>query len=312
MKNKNKNRVYLTDHLVLIGFGLGLFYWVYEAFFNIFLAKSGLNPFQLLVTPDSNPSWTRLIVLCLFIMFGAHAQFNLNERRESARQSEREAATRERFRRLLSPDLAELVVSGQLEVKKGGENREATVMFADVRNFTKMSENTDASEVLKLLNDYFELIVDVVFRHKGTVDKFIGDEIMVIWGAPIAHDNDPVRAVRASLEIQSELAKFNAHRAAEGLREIQFGISINTGNLVAGYIGSTQAMSYSVIGDIVNVAHGICPAAEPGQIIISESTYEYVHNHFDAVKLEPIQVKGKDEAISVYEILGEKLSAIQT
>jgi len=309
MKNKKNNRVYLTDHLVLIGFGLGLFYWIYEAFFNIFLAESGLNPFQLLVTPDSNPSWTRLIVLCLFIMFGAHAQFVLNERREVAKKSEREAATRERFQRLLSPDLAELVVSGQLEVQKGGENREATVMFADVRDFTKMSENTEASEVLKLLNDYFEVIVDVVFRHKGTVDKFIGDEIMVIWGAPIAHDNDPARAVRAALEIQSELAKFNAHRAAEGLRDIQFGISINTGNLVAGYIGSTQTMSYSVIGDSVNVAHGICPAAHPGQIIISESTYSHVHNLFEAVKLEPVHAKGKDETIPVYEIRGEKLSA---
>ena len=309
MKDKKKNRVYLTDHLVLIGFGLGLFYWVFEAFFNIFLAKSGLNPFQLLVTPDSNPSWTRLIVLCLFIMFGAHAQFNLNERRESARQSEREAATRERFQRLLSPDLADLVVSGQLEVKKGGENREATVMFADVRNFTRMSENTDASEVLKLLNEYFEVIVDVVFRHKGTVDKFIGDEIMVLWGAPIAHDNDPARAVRAALDIQSEVAKFNAARADDGLQQIHFGISINTGNLVAGYIGSTQTMSYSVIGDSVNVAHRICPAAKAGQIIISESTYEHVHDRFDAVKLEPVYAKGKDEPISVYEILGEKPSA---
>lgn len=308
MKNKKKNRVYLTDHLVLIGFGLGLFYWVFEAFFNIFLAKSGLNPFQLLVTPDSNPSWTRLIVLCLFIMFGAHAQFNLNERRESARQSERNEATRERFQRLLSPDLAELVVSGQLEVKKGGENREATVMFADVRDFTKMSENTEASEVLKLLNDYFEVIVDVVFQHKGTVDKFIGDEIMVIWGAPIEHDNDPARAVRAALEIQAELAKYNARRTAENLRVIQFGISINTGNLVAGYIGSTRTMSYSVIGDIVNVAHGICSAAEPGQIIISESTYSHVQNHFEAVKLEPVYAKGKEEPILVYEILGEQLS----
>jgi adenylate cyclase len=301
-----KNRVYVTDHLVLIGFSLGVFYWVFDAFFSIFLAKEGLNPFQLFFTPAANPGWTRLVVLCLFILFGAHAQFALNERRKAAKKMQQEASTRERFERLLSPDLAELVVSGELEVKKGGEIRYATVMFADVRGFTKMSEYTDAEELLKLLNEYFEIIVDVVFHHGGTVDKFIGDEIMVIWGAPVAHGDDPIRAVRAALEIQFEMAKFNLLRNDKNLPQVELGIALNTGNLVAGYIGSSRTMSYSVIGDIVNVAHGICPAAKANQIIISENTYNEVKDFFEVTELQPVYAKGKLEPVSVYGVVGEK------
>ena len=305
-KEDKKNIVHITDHLVLIGLGLGVFYWFFEAFFNIFLAKSGLNPFELLVAPDATPSWNRLIILCLFVIFGAHAQYALNERREAARKMERDAAARERFQRLLSPDLAEMVVSGQLEVKKGGESLIATVMFADVRNFTGMSENISASEVLTLLNEYFEIIVDIVFRHGGTVDKYIGDEIMVIWGAPITREDDPARAVGACLDIQSELILFNKKREAQGLRTIELGIGLNTGNLVAGYIGSTKTMSYSVIGDSVNVAHGLCAAAHGSQILISKDTYELVKDIFDAKRVEPIHTKGKTEPTIAYEVITEK------
>ena len=305
-KGKKRKRVLLTDRLVLIGLGLGAFYWLIDAFINIFLAKSGLNAFQLLITPPENPSWTRVIVLCLFVMFGAHAQFTENERKDETERREQEAALRERFERLLSPDLSEMVVSGQLKVEKGGENREATVMFADFRNFTRISEETDAKEMLKTINEYFEVIVNVVFRHSGTVDKFIGDEIMVLWGAPVTRDDDPVHAVRAALEIQSELAAFNMSRATEGLLQISLGIAINTGNLVAGYIGSTRTMSYSVIGDVVNIAHGICPAAKADQIIISESTYTQVKDVFEVAKLAPVRAKGKNDLIPVYEVLGEK------
>jgi len=306
MKDKKRSRVFIRDYMVLIALGLGAFYWIFDAFFSMFLAKSGLNPFQLLVTSEPGAGWTRLIVLCLFVIFGSHAQFTIKERNEAARRSEREAATRERFQRLLSPDLAEMVVSGELRVEKGGEKREATVLFADFRDYTRISENKDAAEMLKIINEYFEVIVNTVFRHRGTVDKFIGDEVMVLWGAPVTHADDPIRAVRSALEIQSEIAEFNRLRATEGLLQIRLGISINTGNLVAGYIGSTRTMSYSVIGDVVNVAHGICPAAKAGQIIISENTHSHVKDIFEAAEIAPVHVKGKDDPILAYEVLGEK------
>ena len=179
-------------------------------------------------------------------------------------------------------------------------------MFIDIRGFTAMSENTSSDAVLQMLNEYFEVIVEVVFRHEGTVDKFIGDEMMVIWGAPVSHDDDPVRAVRSALEIHSELAEFNKQRLAAGKQEINIGIGINTGSLVAGYIGSTRTMSYSVIGDTVNTASRLCSAAKAGQIVISENTFEKINNSFAVDEIEAIQAKGKNKPIRVYNVLKEK------
>jgi len=197
----------------------------------------------------------------------ANQTANFIKNAQMAVKIEKDAATRDRFQRLLSPNLAELVVSGELKVKRGGENRKATVLFADIRGFTAMSENMIAGEVLQMLNEYFEVMVEAVFRHEGTVDKFVGDEIMVIWGAPVLHEDDPTRAVRAALDMMAELKDFNKNRKAKGQRPIEIGIGINSGELVAGYIGSTRTISYSVIGDVVNTAARICSAAKAGQII---------------------------------------------
>lgn len=291
--------------MVLIGCGIAAIYWVLDSFMSIFLSTEG-PLLQRFVGSDMSDIWTRLIVLCLFVIFGSHAQFTINERRAVAKKMERDRATRERFQRLLSPDLAEMVVSGQLKVEKGGVSLVATVMFIDIRGFTAMSENTSSDAVLQMLNEYFEVIVEVVFRHEGTVDKFIGDEMMVIWGAPVSHDDDPVRAVRSALEIHAELAEFNKERLAAGKQEINIGIGINTGSLVAGYIGSTRTMSYSVIGDTVNTASRLCSAAKAGQIVISENTFEKINNSFAVDEIEAIQAKGKNKPIRVYNVLKEK------
>ena len=227
---------------------------------------------------------------------------------QMAKKIKEDAITRKRFQRLLSPNLAEMVVSGQLKVEKGGENRIATVMFADIRNFTYLSENARPTDVLHMLNDYFEVAVDTVFHHEGTVDKFIGDAIMAIWGAPVAHDNDPIRAVRAAIEMQNLLVEFNKIREAEGLYQIQVGIGINTGNLVAGYIGSSHTMSYSVIGKTVNTAYRLCSEAKPGQILISEHTQNQVQNAFNITELESIPAQANavmEDLKSLFEKLKE-------
>jgi adenylate cyclase len=161
-----------------------------------------------------------------------------------------------------------------------------------------------------MLNEYFELVVEVVFRFEGTVDKFMGDEIMVIWGAPISHNDDPIRAVRAALDIHRELAKFNATRLAERKSEIKIGIGINTGSLVAGYIGSTRAMSYSVIGDTVNTASRLCAAAKAGQILISENTLGLSDDIFHLEELGVIHAKGKFNPIQIFNVRGEKSAAL--
>jgi adenylate cyclase len=235
----------------------------------------------------------------------AHQTANLIKMSEMAKKIEADAVTRERFQRLLSPDLAEMVVSGKLKVEKGGEDRVATTLFADIRGFTSMCENMEAAEVLNMLNEFFEVMVEIAFDYEGTVDKFVGDMIMLVWGAPVSHPDDPIRAVRAALEMQAALERYNL----ESKREIRIGIGINTDQLVAGYIGSTRTMSYSVIGDAVNIASRLCSAAGPGQIFISENTYRHVQDYFDIEELNAVRVKGKSKPVKVYGVLRVKEEA---
>jgi adenylate cyclase len=296
----------ITDHMVLIGFGLAAIYWALDSFLAIFLKYDHFLEKVFGVELDN--VWGRIIVFCMFAIFGSHAQFTINERKVAALKMERDAATRERFRRLLSPGLAEMVVNGELLVEKGGESRIATVMFVDIRGFTTLSADNEASDILQLLNDYFEVLVDAVFLHEGTIDKFIGDGMMVIWGAPVTHHDDPYRAVRAALDIRKSLEEFNFDRFSRGEAPIEVGIGINTGDVVAGYLGSSQTMSYSVIGDTVNMASRLCSAARPGEIIVSEYTHFIVEDEFSTRLREPIDAKGKKHAIKAFKVLGRQYS----
>ena len=302
-KNRRR-RTAITDHMVLIGFGLAVIYWLIDSYLSLFLDYD--NFLEKILGVQLDNIWGRIIVLCMFAIFGSHAQFTMNERKAAAEKMERDAATRERFQRLLSPDLAEMVVNGDLAVEKGGENRVATVMFVDIRGFTALSADNKASDILQLLNDYYEVLVETVFRHEGTVDKFIGDGMMVIWGAPLTHANDPIRAVKAALEIHGVLEEFNFIRGSRGQAPIEVGIGINTGEVVAGYIGSNRTMSYSVIGDTVNTASRLCSAARPGEIIISEYTHHLVNKAIISRERPPVNAKGKSQAIKAYAVLAAK------
>jgi adenylate cyclase len=195
-----------------------------------------------------------------------------------------------------------MVASGKLRVERGGEDRFATVLFVDIRDFASISENMPASQVLHLLNEYYEMLVDIVFKYEGTVDKFIGDAMMVIWGAPVNHPDDPCRAVKAAYAIQNAMLRFNADRRLAGKQPTEVGIGINSGKLVAGYIGSSRTMSYSVIGDTVNTAARLCSAAKPNQILISQSTAHQLPMNIKMKTLKPIQAKGKFKPVEVFEL----------
>ncbi|MGB5521860.1 MAG: adenylate/guanylate cyclase domain-containing protein [Polyangiales bacterium] len=221
-----------------------------------------------------------------------------------AKRIEQEAVMRERFRRLLSPAIAEQVLSGQLEVTKGGELRETTILFADIRGFTSMSESHEPEIVVDALNEYFERMVEIAFRYEGTLDKFIGDEMMVLFGSPVAHDDDADRAVRAALEMQGALSDLNERHEAQGLPPFEIGIGINTGEVVAGYIGSSQALEYTVIGDPVNTGARLCSLAKPGQTLLSEGTVEKLTGGFAFEELPEEKVKGKAQPIRVFELIG--------
>lgn len=223
-----------------------------------------------------------------------------------AKKLEQEAVTRQKFQRLLSPAIAQQVIDGMVEIKKGGENRQTTVLFSDIRGFTSMSESSDPQVIVEMLNEYFELMVEVVFKYEGTLDKFVGDEIMALFGAPVSHEDDPVRAVRTAIEMLDVLDQLNAVRAERGQPVVKIGIGINTGEVVAGYLGSSKALEYTVIGDTVNTGARLCSVAKAGQIIISHNTYEQCGGQFEVIELPPAQVKGKSAALKIYNVIGER------
>jgi adenylate cyclase len=223
-----------------------------------------------------------------------------------ARAIEYEAKTRAQFQRLLSPNLVEQVVKGHLQLEKGGALSEITLLFSDIRGFTSMSESRAPQDIVRMLNEYFELMVDVLFKHEGTLDKFVGDEIIALFGAPVAIPNAELKAVECALDMMRVLSEFNRTRLAEGLHEIKIGIGINTGTVVTGAIGSSRALQYTAIGDAVNTASRLCSVAQPGQIILSEATYRKVAAHVSAVPLPPVRVKGKTDELRVYNAVSSR------
>jgi adenylate cyclase len=217
---------------------------------------------------------------------------------------ENEIVTRERFSRLLSPNIAERVISGQLEVKPGGQRVEqCTVFNSDIRGFTAMSENTRPEELVEMLNEYFELMVDTLFKYEGTLDKFMGDGIMALWGTPVAHPDDAVRSVQCALEMGEALGQFNRRRMEKDQAPLAVGIGIHTGPLVAGYIGSSKALSYTVIGDVANTSARLCSVALAGQVVISEDTHGILAGRFELEELQPAKVKGKEKPLRIFNVL---------
>ena len=221
-----------------------------------------------------------------------------------ARKIEHEAKTRAQFQRLLSPNLVEQVVAGKLQLEKGGALQEVTALFSDIRGFTAMSEKRAPQEIVRMLNEYFELMVDVVFKYQGTLDKFVGDEIIALFGAPVGVPEAELSAVECALDMQRVLKEFNRTRLAEGQDEIRVGIGINTGPMVTGAIGSSRALQYTAIGDAMNLAARLCTAAKPDQILISEGTYKKIADRVAAVAMPPMRFKNKSEEQRVFNVIG--------
>ncbi len=220
------------------------------------------------------------------------------------RKIEHEAKTRAQFQRLLSPNLVDQVVQGKLQLEKGGVLSEVTLLFSDIRGFTSMSESREPEEIVRMLNEYFELMVDVIFKYEGTLDKFVGDEVIALFGAPVPMQSAELKATQCALDMMRVLSEWNHTRAAEGQNEIKIGIGINTGIVVTGAIGSSRALQYTAIGDAVNTASRLCSVAEPGQVILSEATYRKVQDEVAAVPLPNVRVKGKAEELRVYNAVG--------
>lgn len=214
----------------------------------------------------------------------------------------REAMVRSNFERYFSPNIAQVIAQQQDAGRLPSEKRPVVVFFSDIRGFTPLSETMSPDDIARLLTEYFTEMVDKVFEYGGTLDKFMGDAIMALWGAPIGHADDADRAVQCAIAQLEELAKLNAKWKHEGRTEIQIGIAINFGEVFAGNIGSDRRLEYTVIGDAVNTAYRLCGKAGPNQILISEPFYKQLKKKPPVEALEPIQVKGKAKKVPVYRV----------
>ena len=226
------------------------------------------------------------------------------ENAELARKIESEAVTRAELSRFLSPAVAEMVAKGQVELLRAGRLAELSVLFADIRGFTTMAESETPQETVSMLNSFFTAMANVIFRNEGNLDKFIGDCVMAVWGSPSSHPDDAARALRAALEMQSEVEALNRGRAAAGQRPIAIGVGVNTGQAVVGYMGSTERHEYTAIGDSVNTAARLCSMAKAGEILASESSIRSAGGRFASIPLPVAQVRGKEKSVQVYRVTG--------
>ena len=178
-------------------------------------------------------------------------------------------------------------------------------MFSDIRGFTSLSENLAPSQVVTMLNRYLGTMTDIIMAHHGTIDEFIGDAILAVFGAPQHRDDDADRAVECALAMQAAMIEVNALNEAEGFPAVNTGIAINTGDVIAGNIGSERRSKYGFVGHPMNVTSRIEDITAGGEILISDSTLQSLKGHYSLGRSQKINVKGIDETIVVHQVTGD-------
>lgn len=206
------------------------------------------------------------------------------------------------FGRFLDPKLVlSLCAQGKLNAEEMNKGKELTVLFADIRNFTSMSEQYSASKIMSLLNEYFSTQVEIVFETQGTVDKFIGDCIMAFWGAPVDSDEHAINAIEAALRMEEELLKFK-QTLSQDIADFDIGIGLHTGKAVVGLIGTKQRVDYTVIGDTVNLASRIEGLTKGiSRILVSHSTVVKAQDYYEFIYHGEFNVKGRKEPVKLYQ-----------
>ena len=215
----------------------------------------------------------------------------------------RETLVRSNFERFFTPHLAARIANSPDAVKLGGDKRPVAVLFSDIRGFTALSETMNPDAMAKLLTEYFTEMVECVFRHGGTLDKFIGDAVMAQWGAPLGESDDVDRAMEAALDMMDALDKLNERWRGESRPELQIGIGLNFGEAFAGNIGSERRLEYTVIGDVVNTASRLCGAALKGEILVSEEFRAKLKTPPRLTPMPPMELKGKSQPVPVFKVV---------
>jgi adenylate cyclase len=238
--------------------------------------------------------------------FANHAAIGIEQARLNERIF-REVQIRNNLERFHSPDVVNTIMEesakrGALSLKV--EEKVATVLFVDIQNFTLLAERLNAPDVASFLNEYFSIMTDIVFEYDGTLDKYIGDAIMATFGAPYSHGNDAEKAVLAALKMRRELKKLMKRKEEEHRFDVRIGI--NSGSVVAGYIGSPKRLEYTVLGDVVNVAFYLQSIAEPNEILIGEETFRQVKKLFSLEEAGKKKVKRGIREVRFYRVIGKK------
>ena len=210
------------------------------------------------------------------------------------------------FTRYVAREVVDEILKDPERMVLTGERREVTVLFCDMRGFTTLSERLDPEEVVLLLNEFYNLMIETTFRHDGTLDKFLGDGVMCIFGAPIAHPDHALRAIRTALAMRAGIDMLSARRVQDGKEPVAVGVGVSAGEVVAGTVGTEDRMEYTAVGDSVNLASRLEGSAKPGQILISGRTHAMVRDDVEVRSMGSLRVKGKEEEIEVYEVLGAK------
>jgi class 3 adenylate cyclase len=194
-------------------------------------------------------------------------------------------------------DVAAQLMSG--EVNLGGEVRQVSILFCDIRDFTPLTEQMPPSEVIQLLNEHMTVLTRVVYEYQGVVDKFVGDLIMAVFGAPSSYGNDVANAARCALRMMEERQKLNV----SSRHQVQIGIGIASGQVLAGCMGSKDRLNYTVLGKRVNLASRLCGKAAPGQIIMDETTHESLKDVFRTNAISALDLKGFAGGVNAYELI---------
>ena len=217
---------------------------------------------------------------------------------------ERNALLKNVLNRYVAEEITEVILADPDKyLKLGGETRTITVFFADIRGFTSFAEQYEAEHVVAVLNDIFTELTRVIFAHRGTLDKYMGDEIMGFFGAPISTGDDAYNALKMVYEMQQVFAKKRENFTDERLSRLGLGIGIHTGEAAVGNVGSEQAMNYTVIGDTVNIARRLQQTAKHGEILITDETLRAVNGRVQAEELKPFFVAGKSEPLTAYKLI---------
>jgi adenylate cyclase len=216
------------------------------------------------------------------------------------------AMLRTTFGRYVSPQILTHILAHPEKVQLGGERRDLTILFSDIRGFTTISEASEPEQVVEMLNEYLTRMVEILLEHGGTLDKFIGDAVMGFWNAPAADPDHPRHAVACALDMIEETARIRERWIGEGKAAIRIGIGVNTGDAVVGNIGAEKVFGYTVIGDAVNLSSRLEGKNKDygTEIIISEFTKERIGDEFELVYLDDVKVKGKEKAVRIYEVKG--------